>query len=67
MVHFLALLPIPRRIRQAAARTSIHAAEFRLAPSAMAEVEANFLLANVNFEEYADNVDDDGVYRGFDR
>ncbi|WP_459545151.1 DUF6924 domain-containing protein [Nocardia sp. X0981] len=40
---------------------------FRLAPSAMAEVEANFLLANVNFEEYADNVDDDGVYRGFDR
>ncbi len=33
----------------------------------MAEVEANFLLANVNFEEYADNVDDDGVYRGFDR
>ncbi|MEU2040493.1 DUF6924 domain-containing protein [Nocardia niwae] len=40
---------------------------FRIAPRAMAEVEASFLLASVNFEEYAASVDDDGVYRGFDR
>lgn len=40
---------------------------FRIAPIAMAEVEVNFLLANVDFEDYAGSVDDDGVFRGFDR
>ncbi|MFI5716359.1 DUF6924 domain-containing protein [Nocardia sp. NPDC051750] len=40
---------------------------FRIAPLAMAEVEVNFLLANVDFEDYAGSVDDDGVFRGFDR
>ncbi|MEU5760119.1 hypothetical protein [Nocardia sp. NPDC047648] len=40
---------------------------FRIAPTAMAEVEVNFLLANMDFEDYADGVDDDGVFRGFDR
>ncbi|MBF6168903.1 hypothetical protein IU486_29790 [Streptomyces gardneri] len=42
-------------------------AVFRIAPIAMAEVEANFLLSNVDFEDYAGSVDDDGVFRGFDR
>lgn len=40
---------------------------FRIAPIAMAEVEVNFFLSNMDFEDYADNVDDDGVFRGFDR
>ncbi|MEV6427249.1 hypothetical protein [Nocardia sp. NPDC051463] len=40
---------------------------FRIAPIAMAEVEVNFSLANVDFEDYAGSVDDDGVFRGFDR
>ncbi|MEU8898689.1 hypothetical protein [Nocardia sp. NPDC048505] len=40
---------------------------FRIAPRAVAEVEVNFLLASVDFEDYAGNVDDDGVFRGFDQ
>ncbi|NKY60823.1 DUF6924 domain-containing protein [Nocardia flavorosea] len=40
---------------------------FRIAPVAVAEVEVNFLLADMDFEDYADSVDDDGVFRGFDR
>lgn len=42
-------------------------AVFRIAPIAMAEVEGNLLLANMDFEDYAGSVDDDGVFRGFDR
>ncbi|MGW6421888.1 DUF6924 domain-containing protein [Nocardia sp. NPDC055053] len=42
-------------------------AVFRLAPIAMAEVEVNFALSNMDFEDYAGSVDDDGVFRGFDR
>ncbi|WP_051153166.1 DUF6924 domain-containing protein [Nocardia niigatensis] len=38
---------------------------FRMAPSAMAEVEVNLFLANVDFGDFADNLgDDDRVYRG---
>ncbi|MGS2811446.1 DUF6924 domain-containing protein [Nocardia sp. MW-W600-9] len=40
---------------------------FRIAPSAMAGVEVNFFLANMDFEDYVGSVDDDGVFRGFDR
>ncbi|MBF6341669.1 hypothetical protein IU450_38195 [Nocardia abscessus] len=40
---------------------------FRIAPSAIAEVEVNFLLSNMDFGDFADNVDDDGVFRGFNR
>ncbi|MFD0362121.1 DUF6924 domain-containing protein [Nocardia sp. GCM10030253] len=40
---------------------------FRIAPSAMAGVEVNFFLANMDFGDFADNVDDDEVYRGFNR
>ncbi|WP_280222050.1 DUF6924 domain-containing protein [Nocardia neocaledoniensis] len=40
---------------------------FRIAPIAMAEVEVNFFLSNMDFEDYANSVDDDGVFRGFDR
>ncbi|WP_280493458.1 DUF6924 domain-containing protein [Nocardia asiatica] len=42
-------------------------AVFRIAPIAVAEVEVNFLLANMDLEDYAGSVDDDGVFRGFDR
>ncbi|WP_194838926.1 hypothetical protein [Nocardia sp. XZ_19_369] len=40
---------------------------FRIAPIAFAEVEVNFMLANVDFEDYLGSVDEDGVFRGFDR
>ncbi|MEU4343987.1 hypothetical protein AB0H00_22430 [Nocardia sp. NPDC023852] len=40
---------------------------FRIAPSAIAEVEVNFLLSNMDFGDFADNVDDDGVFCGFNR
>lgn len=38
---------------------------FRLVPSQMQSVENNLSIANMDFEEFADNVDDDGIFRGF--
>jgi hypothetical protein len=38
---------------------------FRVIPSEMWGVENNLSLANMDFAEFADNVDDDGVFRGF--
>lgn len=38
---------------------------FRLVPSELPGVEANFSIANMDFEDFADNVDDDGIFRGF--
>lgn len=38
---------------------------FRVVPTAMWSVENNLSLANMNFCEFADNVDQDGVFRGF--
>ncbi|MFC6012533.1 DUF6924 domain-containing protein [Nocardia lasii] len=42
-------------------------ATFRIAPSAMAGVEVNLFLANMDFDDFADNVDANGVYRGWDQ
>ncbi|MDO3651254.1 DUF6924 domain-containing protein [Nocardia mangyaensis] len=42
-------------------------ATFRITPDAMAGVEVNLFLANMDFEDFADSVDDDGVFRGFDQ
>ncbi|GAB2636794.1 hypothetical protein GCM10027088_10700 [Nocardia goodfellowii] len=39
---------------------------FRIAPIAMAEVEVNLFLANMDFEDYAGGVGEDGVFRGFE-
>jgi hypothetical protein len=39
---------------------------FRVVPSEMWGVENNLSLANMDFEEFADAVDRDGVFRGFD-
>lgn len=39
---------------------------FRLPPSQMWSVENNLSIANMFFAEFADAVDADGVYRGFD-
>ena len=36
---------------------------FRATPDAMASVHANLSLANMDFEDYADSVDPDGVFR----
>ncbi|WP_188830350.1 DUF6924 domain-containing protein [Nocardia camponoti] len=38
---------------------------FRLAPSAMGAVEVNLWLANMDFADFAESVDEDGIYRGF--
>jgi uncharacterized protein DUF6924 len=38
---------------------------FRVIPSEMWSVENNLSLANMDFDEFADNVDSEGVFRGF--
>jgi hypothetical protein len=38
---------------------------FRVIPSEMWSVENNLSIANMDFCEFADNVDQDGVFRGF--
>lgn len=39
---------------------------FRVIPSEMWSVENNLSLCNMDWEDFADNLDDNGVYRGFD-
>lgn len=38
---------------------------FRVIPSQMYSVENNLSIANMDFEEFAEGVDDDGIFRGF--
>lgn len=38
---------------------------FRVIPSEMWAVENNLSIANMDFFEFADNVDPDGIFRGF--
>jgi hypothetical protein len=38
---------------------------FRVIPSSMWSVENNLSIGNMDFEEFSDNVDPDGVFRGF--
>lgn len=40
-------------------------ATFHALPSQITGIENNLSIANMDFEEFADNVDDDGVFRGF--
>jgi len=40
--------------------------EFRCEVSEIASIEANLAIANMDFADFADNVDEDGVFRGFD-
>jgi hypothetical protein len=40
-------------------------ATFRVIPSSISEPENNLRIANMDFEEFADSTDDDGVFRGF--
>ena len=39
--------------------------EFRAIPSEIQAIENNLSLANMDFAEFADRVDTDGVFRGF--
>ena len=39
--------------------------EFRAGPSEVQGIQNNLSIANMAFYEFADNVDDDGVFRGF--
>ncbi|MCG8509842.1 MAG: hypothetical protein MI741_11505 [Rhodospirillales bacterium] len=38
---------------------------FRVVPSEIWAVENNLAIANMDFAEFADNADEDGVFRGF--
>src|SRR5258706_2523467 len=38
---------------------------FRAIPNQIFGIQSNLSLANMGWEEFADNVDDDGVFRGF--
>jgi hypothetical protein len=38
---------------------------FRVIPSEMSSVENNLSIANMDFEDFAESVDEDGVFRGF--
>ncbi|GAA4715412.1 DUF6924 domain-containing protein [Nocardioides conyzicola] len=40
---------------------------FRCTVAEFARVEANFSISNLDFEDFADSVDPDGVFRGFTR
>ena len=40
---------------------------FRAIPSTIQSIENNLSIANMDFEEFADSVDADGVFRGFPR
>lgn len=39
---------------------------FRAVAAELASIDANLSLANMDFGDYAEAVDEDGVYRGFD-
>lgn len=39
---------------------------FRAVPSSIQSIENNLSIANMDFWEFADNVDPDGVFRGFE-
>lgn len=39
--------------------------EFRAIPSAVQSIENNLSIANMDFEEFAEDVDEDGIFRGF--
>ena len=39
--------------------------EFRAIPSQIQGIENNLSIANMDFDEFADSVDEDGIFRGF--
>jgi hypothetical protein len=43
-----------------------YGATFRVVPSEMWSVQNNLTISNMDWEEFADNVDSDGIFRGFD-
>lgn len=42
-----------------------YGATFRVVPSEMWSVQNNLTISNMDWEEFADNVDGDGIFRGF--
>jgi hypothetical protein len=39
---------------------------FRSVPDQIAGIECNLSISNMDFESFADNVDEDGIFRGFE-
>ena len=39
--------------------------EFRAVPSQIQGIENNLSIANMDFEEFAESIDEDGIFRGF--
>lgn len=46
-------------------RGPLYGATFRVVPSEMWAVQNNLSIANMDWEEFAGSVDDDGIFRGF--
>ena len=46
-------------------RTETHVESFRAAPDTLQSITNNLSISNMGFEEFAESVDDDGVFRGF--
>ena len=42
-----------------------YGATFRVVPSEMWSVQNNLTISNMDWEEFTDNVDTDGIFRGF--
>jgi hypothetical protein len=40
---------------------------FRALPSQIQSIQNNLSIGNMDFEEFANNIDPDGVFRGFKR
>jgi hypothetical protein len=43
-----------------------YGATFRVVPSEMWSVQNNLTIANMDWEEFAENTGDDGIFRGFE-
>jgi hypothetical protein len=44
----------------------LYGATRRVIPSQMWCMQANLSMANLDWEDFANSVDDDGIFRGFD-
>ena len=48
-------------------RTEQHIESFRAAPNTLQSITNNLSISNMDFSDFAESVDDDGVFRGFPR
>nr|WP_232660302.1 hypothetical protein [Pseudonocardia sp. TRM90224] len=58
------LVPAPSRGPEQVDHNEPPRAEFRVVVTSLWSVENNLSISNMDWEEFADSVDDDGVFRG---